>query len=180
MRRTLSALPAALAVAALAVTLAGCSAPATQDADGFDEDGCATSGPASESVKVSGDFGDEPKVEFDEDLTVENTQRSVVIEGKGEACRARQRSVPSTSSSTTSRSSTELIPFTESPEPLTLDEASLLPGIVDTLTCATAGERVVGVVPPSRAFGADGQADVGVGPTRPCSSSSTSSRSFRR
>lgn len=163
MRKTLSALPAALAVVALAVTLAGCSAPA-QDSDGFDEDGCATSGPASESVKVSGDFGDEPKVEFAEDLTAENTERSVVIEGDGEG-----DAVELGSSVTVNlvfydvKTSSEIIPFTENPEPLQIEE-NILPGIIDTLTCATAGQRVVGVVPPERAFGAEGNADAGIGP----------------
>ena len=149
MRRTLSALPAALAVAALAVALAGCSAPAAQDADGFDENGCATSGPASESVKVSGDFGDEPKVEFDEQPHVENTAAQRRDRGQGRATPPSSAATwPSTWCSTTSRSSTELIPYSGEPQSLTLDEASLLPGIVDTLNCAKAGERVVGVVPP--------------------------------
>jgi FKBP-type peptidyl-prolyl cis-trans isomerase len=164
-RRTLSALPATLAVVALAVTLAGCSAPAA-DPDGFDQDGCATSGPASESVKVTGDFGEEPKVEFKEDLTAANanTERSVVIEGDGKG------EVVELGSSVTVNlvfydvaTSTEIIPFTENPEPLAISN-QILPGIVDTLTCATPGQRIVGVVPPERAFGADGNADAGIGP----------------
>ncbi len=163
MRKTLSALPAALAAVALTVTLAGCSAPAT-DSDGFDEDGCATSGPASESVKVTGDFGDEPKVEFKEDLTAENTERSVVIDGDGKG-----DAVEIGSSVTVNlvfydvATSSEIIPFTENPEPLAISD-QILPGIVDTLSCATAGQRLVGVVPPERAFGAEGNSDAGIGP----------------
>ena len=163
MRKTLSALPAALAVAALAVALAGCSAPAAQSADGFDENGCATSGPASESVKVTGDFGKEPTVKFDKNLTVENTQRSVVIKGKGEAA-ALGSDLAVDLVLYDAAKSTELIPYSGQPQSLTLDEASLLSGIVDTLNCAKEGERVVGVVPPSRAFGSDGQTDIGVAP----------------
>ena len=164
MRKTLSALPAALAVIAIAVTLAGCSAPAEQDADGFDKNGCATSGPASESVKVTGDFGDEPKVEFTEDLTAKNTERSVLIEGDGKG-----EAVELGSSVTVNlvfydvATSAEIIPFTENPDPLAI-ENTILPGIVDTLTCTKAGQRVVGVVPPERAFGADGNPDAGIGP----------------
>lgn len=163
MRKTLSALPAALAVAALAVTLVGCSSPAPQDSDGFDDKGCATSGPASESVKVSGDFGEEPKVEFAEDLAVKNTQRSVVIEGDGDAAEVgSELSIDLVLYDVAS--SKELIPFSGDPQSLTIDESSLLSGLVDTLNCAQAGERVVGVVPASRAFGAEGQSDIGVDP----------------
>jgi FKBP-type peptidyl-prolyl cis-trans isomerase len=165
-RKTLSALPAALAVVALAVTLAGCSAPATQDSDGFDEDGCATSGPASESVKVTGDFGDEPKVEFKEDMTAgnKNTERSVVIDGDGKGDAVELGSTVTVNLVFYDvKTSSEIIPFTENPEPLAISD-QILPGIIDTLTCATAGQRVVGVVPPERAFGADGNTDAGIGP----------------
>jgi FKBP-type peptidyl-prolyl cis-trans isomerase len=163
-RRSLPArLPAALAVAALAVTLVACSSPAPSDDDGFDADGCATSGSASESVKVTGDFGKAPKVEFSEDLTVENTQRSVKIEGKGDAAAPGSDLAVSLALYDVATSK-ELIPYSDEPQSLTLDEAALLAGIVDTLNCAQAGERVVGVVPPERAFGADGQTDIGVDP----------------
>jgi peptidylprolyl isomerase len=162
-RKTLSALPAAVAVAALAVALVGCSAPAT-DADGFDKNGCATSGPASDSVKVTGDFGEEFQVEFKNDLSVENTERSVAFEGKGEGA-----AVEDGSSVTVNlafydvKSSNEIIPFTASPDPLAIAD-NILPGIVDTLTCAQAGQRVIGVVPPERGFGAEGNSDAGIGP----------------
>ena len=166
MRRTQYArLSAALAVAALAVTLTACSTPSTESTgeNGFDADGCATSGSASESVKVSGDFGAEPNVEFAKDLTVENTERSVVIEGKGDAAElGSELSVDLVLYDVAS--SKELIPFSGDPQSLTLDEAALLSGIVDTLNCSKAGDRVVGVVPASRAFGAEGQADIGVDP----------------
>src|SRR5690606_29133969 len=44
----------------------------------------------------------------------------------------------------------------------TLDEATLLPGIVKTLECSTVGSRIVGVVPAIDAFGDAGQEDLGV------------------
>jgi peptidylprolyl isomerase len=162
-RKTLFALPAALAVVALAVTLAGCSAPAT-DPDGFDEDGCATSGPASESVKVSGDFGEEFTVEFEEDLTVENTERSVAIEGDGKGAAVEIGSLVTTNLALYEVAhSTEIIPFTESPEPLPITDEVLL-GIVDTLSCATVGQRIIGVLPAERAYGEAGNPDAGIGP----------------
>ena len=164
MRRNLPArYPIAVSIAVLALTLVGCAPAAPADKDGFDEKGCATSGSASESVKVSGDFGTEPKVEFKKDLTVDHTQRTVDIKGKGDAAKpgddvtvdlvlydvATSKQLLSTG-------------YSGAPQTFGLDPASVLTGIVDVLNCAKAGERVVGVVPPERAFGATGQTDLGV------------------
>lgn len=167
MRRTLPVrLTVAGTVGALALVLAAC-APANTSTPGsetgFDADGCATSGSASESVKVSGEFGEEPKVEFADDLSVENTQRSVVIEGTGDPAElGSELSLDLTLYDVAT--SKQLIPYSGEPQALTLDRGAVLSGIVDSLNCARAGERVVGVIPPSRAFGADGQADLGINP----------------
>ena len=151
-------------VAALALVLAGCapgnmSTPGSKT--GFDADGCATSGSASDSVKVTGDFGKEPKVEFDEKLSVENTQRSVVIEGTGDPAElGSELSLDLTLYDVAT--STQLIPYSGEAQALTLDRAAVLSGIVDSLNCSREGDRVVGVIPPSRAFGANGQPDLGI------------------
>jgi peptidylprolyl isomerase len=165
-RRTLPVrYPVAVAITAIALTLVGCSAPANQSggSDGFDADGCATSGSASDSVEVTGEFGEEPAVEFSNDLEVENTQRTVVIEGKGEAAGSGSDVMIDLALYDVATNK-KVLPYSGTAQSLTLDEASVLSGIFDTLNCAKAGERVVSVVPASRAFGAEGQADIGVGP----------------
>jgi peptidylprolyl isomerase len=165
-------LAAVIALPALVLGLAACApdSPADPDTAGTDTPtACAPSGPISEAVTVSGDFGAEPEVTFQNPVSVSAVQRTVVLEGDG----------------------TELqdgalaqIHFTifngESGENLdttgydaanlfqaTVDEAALLPGLVKTLRCSTVGSRVVGVIPPADAFGDAGNEQLGVQPGEP-------------
>lgn len=163
-------LPIAAAVAAV-LALAACSAqPAPHPtADPSAEpaaDSCATAGPASDSVVVSGEFGAEPNVSFQEPLEVERTERTVVLEGDGAAV------VDGTMVSldfmiyngTTGAVATGTAYSEQGRGLVVVDDAQLVPGFVDTLRCTTEGSRVVGVVPAADAFGSAGQPDLGIGP----------------
>lgn len=171
MRRSRPAIAIAAAAAALALTLAGC-APSGPDAGGTPtpdpagSSACTASGTDAEAVTVTGDFGAAPTVTFTAPLAVQDTQRLVLSEGKGEpAANGDMLNVHFALYNGTTGgeiTSTGYLPSTLTP--MTVDESVLLPGIVKTLRCSTVGSRVLGVVSPTDAFGADGSTSAGVGP----------------
>ncbi|WGD37113.1 FKBP-type peptidyl-prolyl cis-trans isomerase [Lysinibacter sp. HNR] len=71
-------------ITALALTLAGCSAGGDLEQQARDA-GCVIppSGEQSDSIKVTGNFGEEPQIEFDAPLTVDGIQRSLITRGDG-------------------------------------------------------------------------------------------------
>jgi len=157
---------AILVTAGLAVSLAACSAPAPDTTDSGD---CtpAPSGSASDSVKVTGDFGKLPIVIFDPGLTAKSTERTVVIDGDGETVQAGdtvqvQFSILNGGTAVnidgTGYTDDTLVDFD-------VDEKKLLPGLVKTLECSTVGSRVVGVIPPADAFGDAGSEQLSIGAT---------------
>lgn len=88
--------PLVLSVAALSLlVLAGCAAPDEEQAPtaGAPADLCeaaVASGDAAESVRVSGEVGEEPTVDFDAPLEITELERTVVVEGTGPALAAGQ------------------------------------------------------------------------------------------
>src|SRR5690606_16068290 len=76
-----------LTLAALAVALAGCATgePDTSSTTDAAGDECVGSGSVSDAVDVSGDFGAAPTVSFDAPLALDATERTVTIEGDGDA-----------------------------------------------------------------------------------------------
>jgi len=162
-------LSAVLAAPLLVLSLAACA----NYSDGGDEPdvvgtdtptACAPSGPISEAVKVSGDFDTEPTVDFNAPLTVSAVQRTVVTKGDGaelqDGASAQIHFSLYNGSTGDTLDSTGYDPaqlFSAS-----VDETALLPGLVKLLRCSTVGSRVVGVVPPSDAFGDAGNEQLGV------------------
>jgi peptidylprolyl isomerase len=150
-----------LTVAALAVALVGCSGDAAPDDTDTPTPGareCAASGPLSDSVKVSGEFGTLPTVDFTAPLAPEVTERTVVTEGDGEpAAYGSVASVDYSFYNATSGDVIESTNFAEGEEAIfVLDESQLLPGLLKTVECTPVGSRVVSVVPASDAFGDQG------------------------
>ena len=154
-----------LTVAALAVALVGCAAgdaepePTDDPTSGARE--CAASGPLSDAVSVSGEFGEVPTVTFDAPLAPETTERTVVTEGDGDpAAYGAVATVDYSFFNGTTGEVIESTNFTPGEEAIfVIDEAQLLPGLLKTVECTPVGSRVVGVVPASDAFGEEGLAD---------------------
>ena len=143
-----------LTVAALAVALVGCSSaePDTSSTPDGASDACVGSGSVSDAVKVTGDFGAAPTVTFDEPLTVDATERTVAIEGDGDAIeRGSTASLQFTLYNGTTGEVLTQTDYTSEAETIAVD--GLLPGLESTLICSTVGSRVVGVVPPAEGFG---------------------------
>jgi peptidylprolyl isomerase len=152
-----------LTVAALAVALAGCSTgePDTSSTPDAAVDECVGSGSVSDAVDVSGDFGAAPTVSFDAPLTLDATERTVTIEGDGDAIeRGSTASLQFTLYNGTTGDVVTQTDYTTDAETISVD--GLLPGLESTLICSTVGSRVVGVVPAAEGFGDAGNQQLGV------------------
>lgn len=161
--------PLALLVApVLLVGLAACS-PATPDDDpdtvGTDAPtACTPSGPISEAIQVSGDYGTQPEVDFDAPVSVSTVQRTVAIEGDG--AEVQDGGEVQVHFSLFNGEDGELIDSTSYDDAglltMIVDEQAYLSGLVKTVRCSTIGSRVVSVVPPAEAFGENGNPDLGI------------------
>jgi len=133
-------------VLGLVGTLAACSPAGDSTAD------CTptTSGKASDSVEVSGDFGSKPTVKIGDPLTTKTTQRTVVIEGDGDIAQADDDvSLEFTIFNGTTGEEIEGggTTYEDEPAEFALD-ANLIVGFTKTLECSPVGSRVVGVLAP--------------------------------
>lgn len=148
----------------LVAALAGCSTPSQP---GASIDGCepAASGAASAAVKVSGEFGTAPEVNFEAPTSVDATQRSVVIAGDGDvALEGTTVNVEFTIYNGETGEKASESGYADTPSPFNVDDAEFLVGIVKTLQCSTAGSRVVGVIPPDESWGEAGSPQLGIEP----------------
>jgi FKBP-type peptidyl-prolyl cis-trans isomerase len=171
-------LATAAAALGLAFALTGCSGSGsgtnTQKASSTPSSiptvsaACVKSGSASDSVKVTGDFDSTPNVSIDAPLKVSSTQRTVVIEGKGD--KAAPGSIANVSftlyNGTTGKTVTSTGYGAGRSSAIPVDASQVITGLAKTLNCAQAGTRVVGVVPASEAFGAKGNAQLEVAPNQ--------------
>lgn len=162
MRRIRLVLPLALASA---LVLAGCAGEPeptpTSDADtpATPTDVCeAPSGDAVEAVRVTGDVGSAPTVEFTAPLAVDETERVVVTQGEEVAAGTLITAAYALYNGTTGE---ELETFgwadDQEPTPFRGDYDNIGPGFAKTLGCLGPGSRVVGVIPGDEGFGASGE-----------------------
>ncbi|HEY4152841.1 MAG TPA: FKBP-type peptidyl-prolyl cis-trans isomerase [Pseudolysinimonas sp.] len=167
-----AALAATAALITLTFALTGCtgsssgkpSASSTPTTIPTVSAACVDSGSASDSVQVSGDFDTTPNVTIDAPLKVSSTQRTVVIDGKGD--KAAPGSIVNVSftlyNGTTGDTVTSTGYGAGRTSPITVDAGQVITGLAKTLNCSQAGTRVVGVVPASEAFGSAGSSQLGV------------------
>ena len=146
-------------LAAVAATLTGCT-PANPTVDGCTP---VKSGSVSNAISVSNNFGKTPTVKIKSPVgKISTTQRTVIKTGTGKVAKKSTRVTADFAvyNGTTGKelSSTG---FDGKTVPFTVDQDHVLVGLARTLQCTTAGSRVVGVIPPSQAFGSAGSTDVG-------------------
>ena len=127
------------------------------------------SGSVSDAVKVTGDFGAKPTVEFASPLTATETERTVVIEGKGEQVVSGDKVNVDISlyNGTTGEVATATEYDGKTTTPFTVGETGLLTGITKTLDCSTIGSRVVGVISAADGFGEAGSEGLAIAATDP-------------
>ena len=150
-------------VAGLLATLAACSA--TPNGSAADCTPTA-SGAVSDAVTVTGDFGTKPTVKIKFPTAADTTQRTVVIQGKGDVAQTKDLvNVNFTLYNGATGAELTSTPYTEgSTTTFPIDASQFLPGIVKTLECTPVGSRVVGVIPPADSFGEAGSSQLGVNP----------------
>lgn len=168
-RRRLAAI---LALGLGVTTLAACSTGGGVDRSGSD---CMTSGAGSDSIKVEGDPGAEPEVEFESPLKVKSTERTVVVEGEGSDVAEKGDTVTIAYMMFNGGTGEELVSSgysDDTPElPFLLDESRYQPGVdlavMKSLNCSVEGDRIVAAISPDDAFGGDGNEEMGFDATDP-------------
>jgi hypothetical protein len=131
--------------AGLLVTLAACSSPSTPDCTG-----AATSGPASDGIDVTGDFGTAPTVTFGSPVDASSVQRTVITQGDG--AEAGQGGSMLVDYSLYDAETGDLLGTTgydgSAQQLWTLTEKGLpTPALQSALVCASAGSRVAITLP---------------------------------
>jgi FKBP-type peptidyl-prolyl cis-trans isomerase len=158
-------------VLGLVAGLTACSAPEEAEApekesSASSSECLADSGAGSDAVTVEGEFGASPTVEFDFPMEVEETQRTVVLEGDGDVVASGDTISTGFAmyNGTTGEEISNSITEGQAAE-LVVSKEQILAGLVNTFQCSTVGSRVVAVLPPSDMWGEQGYADLGVGGT---------------
>ncbi|MGO4783657.1 FKBP-type peptidyl-prolyl cis-trans isomerase [Cryobacterium sp. W22_MBD10_FK3] len=167
--RTLPTFLTLTAVAALALT--GCSAspdPGATPSATTAAIECTDAGATSDSVAVSGDAGVEPTVTFPSPLTAEQTERTVVTPGDGDAVEEGDAvAIAYTAYNATTGAKLTAGGFGDDAG-LTVNvvnNQSVIPGILKGVACSNVGDRVAVVFPPADGFGEAGNTDLGVAGT---------------
>lgn len=158
--------------AGIIIGVSGCAPDATETVDSAQSavdvaEGCSPSGSEVEAIDISGAFGDSPVVTFDAPLTVEATQRVVVIEGSGDEVALGDNIIIDYSLyNATSGEQIDDSGYDElSPTPFRLDPSTpTLMGVSLTVACSTVGSRVAGLIPAVEAFGLEGAPQFGMQP----------------
>lgn len=137
--------------AMVALSLVACSSPADASCT------ATQAGAHSDSVKVSGDFGKQPKVTMPPSFDVKKTERTVVTSGKGAP--AHDGDVVTTHYAVynaSTRKAVELEPgstWSEATFSPNAAQKDALPGLYASLLCAREGDRLVTAVPSDQLFG---------------------------
>lgn len=135
----------------LMASLVACSSSSSDDNSQASAD-CSpvASGAVSDAVTVTGAFGEKPEVTIESPASVDETQRTVVIEGDGAVAAA---DYDVTIDYTMFNGATgEEIDATAYDGSGTVEfplDGSLIAGLTSTLQCSTEGSRVVGVASPA-------------------------------
>lgn len=148
MHRTVRLLAGGVVLAAIAAALTGC-AGGTGDVAGCAPQ--ATSGTASESVRVSGPVDEAPTVRFPTPISVQDTQVSVIKAGHGAPITAAQEvSTEVTFYNATTGATVLKSDYTGSAPADFVVGTVAVKGLRKALVCSQVGERLVAVLPPSQ------------------------------
>lgn len=142
--------------AALVVGLSACSTSSSSDPS------CtplAESGSAVDKVKVTGGFGELPTAEFPTPLTASKTERKILVEGDGAP--ALPGGAVTLDFSIYNGETGEILGQTKYDgtdlQTSSLDDTSLIHGLVATIQCAKAGSQIVSVIAPTDLLDQNGQ-----------------------
>jgi FKBP-type peptidyl-prolyl cis-trans isomerase len=159
---------AALALSAgLLLTLSACGSPAPSQANACD----VPSGNSSKAVVATGSVGSEPEdVSFPTPIVASRTEVTTIKAGKGEPIGLETPVLinfavynGATGQAINPYSPVSVSQSTGQPQIVTLSALSALPGFQDAMQCATEGSRVAVALPAKEGFGAEGNAQLGLG-----------------
>ena len=158
------------AIAAIALT--GCSASPEPDASPTATPAaitCTDPGTTSDAVTVEGAADVEPTVTFETPLAAEETERTVVTEGSGDAVEQGDSvSIAYTAYNATTGAKLSAGGYGED---LNLLAVNVLPaqtsivGLLKGVACSNLGDRIAVVIPPADGFGTQGSTQMGVAAT---------------
>ncbi|MET1052046.1 MAG: FKBP-type peptidyl-prolyl cis-trans isomerase [Mycetocola sp.] len=140
-----------LSAGLLAAALTGCAPTAADACKPITMDGAA-----SKLIDVSGEFGSNPTVDMPTPLKASETERSTIIDGDGLVITDDQ--LVEMSFALFNGTTGEPIAQAAYSDPAIYLPSQLLPGMADSLHCASVGSRIAVAMPSADAFGADGAA----------------------
>jgi peptidylprolyl isomerase len=150
--------------ACLLVPLAACCSDDTGPGAGATSSPAETGAGGLDAVTVSGSFGDEPTVEFDQPFTVAETTRRVLEEGDGDAVEEGMTVVMDYVMVNGRDGAAFDSSYDADPASIAMDPSQIIPGLVEGVVGAKVGSRVLVAIPPDAGFGLmGGVADAGVG-----------------
>lgn len=148
--------PASLAVALLLPALVACGGEKTE---GLGEE----TEPGFDAVKISGDFGAAPTVEWEAQMEVDETETKTLVEGDGQVIEKGDRAFAYI---WVGNGYTKKQAFSDydtgQAEQLTADSKSLSPVFEDLLTGTKVGSRVAAVATADEVFGEAGNPSIGI------------------
>ena len=157
--------PVALA-AASALLLAGCAGGDGGSADEPSATSAATecmelsSGSVSDAITADGAFGEAPNATFTTPVEVDELQRSILIEGEGDATEPGDE----VDAVITLYSATNGSQLASSPASFKIGDANLYRGFTAAVDCVPIGTRTVTVAPAEDVYGDQGNSSIGVQP----------------
>jgi len=128
-------------------------------------DSAKVEGDTIAGVKVSGEFGTEPKVEIDEPLDVKETQSQVITTGDGAEVQEGQQAILHVylANGTTGEKSGATYDQ-GSPITVTMSEGQSFPALLDSVVGQPVGSRIAVVALPKDAYGEAGSKEAKLGP----------------
>lgn len=156
-RRVLA--PAAAAVAALALLLSGCGGPAATPT------AATTTASDLAAISVTGGVGIKPSLSAPTPFAVKETGTKVLTKGGGAVVAQGQRVTVDYAGYNGTDGKQFDSSFGGKARSFILDPNQTLPGLVKGVVGSTIGSRLLLAIPPDDAYGTQGQAAAGIGPT---------------
>ncbi|UPK73111.1 FKBP-type peptidyl-prolyl cis-trans isomerase [Nocardioidaceae bacterium SCSIO 66511] len=133
---------------------------------GDDDDGGGSGSP--DDIKVTGDFGKEPKVDIPDKYSVDESSTRVISEGEGEEVKKGDDVLVQLAAYNGTTGSDIFSMFSgQTAQPQTMkvdDKSSLIPGLASRIEGETVGSRLLVSITPEDGFGEQGNAQAGIGP----------------
>lgn len=148
-----------------AVLLLGSGLAACGEDDGSSQDPTGVNaGGGLEQLEITGDFGEEPELTWNDPVTVSETEAETLVEGDGETVESGDLVLASLLLANGVDEQVLANDFAEGGEPQLVPLSDeLIPALRDQLDGATVGSRIAIAAAPADAFGENGNPQLGIG-----------------